>query len=185
MRPPHCGLGTPLHPVAASFSDCLLCSLGRRHTPYGNQTDYRIFELNKRLQNWTEVGSWGSEGRPGMGGCSQVCVLEMGSSALPALTSCLGSRRNPLGSGVLPCCAGPRVPCASLGCGTGLIIPVSEHSAGSAALHGLSAWLLCLAASSCLSVCLPITWHLFTVPRNVTICGGTPSPRSSLRMTPC
>uniref|UniRef100_A0A673MSL7 LIM domain-binding protein 1 n=1 Tax=Sinocyclocheilus rhinocerous TaxID=307959 RepID=A0A673MSL7_9TELE len=26
-----------------------------RHTPYGNQTDYRIFELNKRLQNWTEV----------------------------------------------------------------------------------------------------------------------------------
>lgn len=28
----------------------------RRHTPYGNQTDYRIFELNKRLQNWTEVG---------------------------------------------------------------------------------------------------------------------------------
>lgn len=27
----------------------------RRHTPYGNQTDYRIFELNKRLQNWTEV----------------------------------------------------------------------------------------------------------------------------------
>ncbi|GLD74723.1 LIM domain-binding protein 1 isoform X3, partial [Lates japonicus] len=22
--------------------------------PYGNQTDYRIFELNKRLQNWTE-----------------------------------------------------------------------------------------------------------------------------------
>uniref|UniRef100_A0A8C1TQ09 Uncharacterized protein n=1 Tax=Cyprinus carpio TaxID=7962 RepID=A0A8C1TQ09_CYPCA len=26
----------------------------RRHTPYGNQTDYRIFELNKRLQNWTE-----------------------------------------------------------------------------------------------------------------------------------
>uniref|UniRef100_A0A9J7XDS1 LIM-domain binding 1b n=1 Tax=Cyprinus carpio carpio TaxID=630221 RepID=A0A9J7XDS1_CYPCA len=26
----------------------------KRHTPYGNQTDYRIFELNKRLQNWTE-----------------------------------------------------------------------------------------------------------------------------------
>uniref|UniRef100_A0A673XIG5 LIM domain binding 1a n=1 Tax=Salmo trutta TaxID=8032 RepID=A0A673XIG5_SALTR len=25
-----------------------------RPTPYGNQTDYRIFELNKRLQNWTE-----------------------------------------------------------------------------------------------------------------------------------
>ncbi|CAF93052.1 unnamed protein product, partial [Tetraodon nigroviridis] len=25
-----------------------------RHTPYGNQSDYRIFELNKRLQNWTE-----------------------------------------------------------------------------------------------------------------------------------
>uniref|UniRef100_A0A6Q2ZQA8 LIM interaction domain-containing protein n=1 Tax=Esox lucius TaxID=8010 RepID=A0A6Q2ZQA8_ESOLU len=25
-----------------------------RHTPYGNQTDYRLFELNKRLQNWTE-----------------------------------------------------------------------------------------------------------------------------------
>lgn len=107
MRPPHCGLGSPPHPVAASFSDCLLCSLGRRHTPYGNQTDYRIFELNKRLQNWTEVWSWESEGRPGMGGCSQVCVLEMGSSALPALMSCLGSRRNPLGSGVLPCCAGP------------------------------------------------------------------------------
>lgn len=30
-------------------------SCDRRHTPYGNQTDYRIFELNKRLQNWTEV----------------------------------------------------------------------------------------------------------------------------------
>ncbi|XP_068954898.1 LIM domain-binding protein 1 isoform X1 [Petaurus breviceps papuanus] len=28
-----------------------------RHTPYGNQTDYRIFELNKRLQNWTESPS--------------------------------------------------------------------------------------------------------------------------------
>lgn len=27
----------------------------RRPTPYGNQTDYRIYELNKRLQNWTEV----------------------------------------------------------------------------------------------------------------------------------
>lgn len=44
--------------------------LGRRHTPYGNQTDYRIFELNKRLQNWTEVGSqglgWEANGR---GGC--------------------------------------------------------------------------------------------------------------------
>ncbi|XP_041066015.1 LIM domain-binding protein 1-A-like isoform X2 [Carcharodon carcharias] len=25
-----------------------------RHTPYMNQTDYRIFELNKRLQNWAE-----------------------------------------------------------------------------------------------------------------------------------
>ncbi|CAB1429161.1 unnamed protein product [Pleuronectes platessa] len=25
-----------------------------RPTPYGNQTDYRIYELNKRLQNWTE-----------------------------------------------------------------------------------------------------------------------------------
>lgn len=38
----------------------------RRHTPYGNQTDYRIFELNKRLQNWTEVwqrnGGWGGVG---------------------------------------------------------------------------------------------------------------------------
>lgn len=31
--------------------------MSRRHTPYGNQTDYRIFELNKRLQNWTEVRS--------------------------------------------------------------------------------------------------------------------------------
>lgn len=42
------------------FDDCqLLCSFqfvsSRRHTPYGNQTDYRIYELNKRLQNWTEV----------------------------------------------------------------------------------------------------------------------------------
>lgn len=53
------------HPVAAFPSDGLLCSLGRRHTPYGNQTDYRIFELNKRLQNWTEVGSWEGEGWPG------------------------------------------------------------------------------------------------------------------------
>lgn len=32
-----------------------LVSCSRRPTPYGNQTDYRIYELNKRLQNWTEV----------------------------------------------------------------------------------------------------------------------------------
>ncbi|GCB83600.1 hypothetical protein scyTo_0024086, partial [Scyliorhinus torazame] len=25
------------------------------HTPYMSQPEYRIFELNKRLQNWTEV----------------------------------------------------------------------------------------------------------------------------------
>lgn len=56
-----CGFRTPPHPVAVSPSDGLLRSLDRRHTPYGNQTDYRIFELNKRLQNWTEVGSWESE----------------------------------------------------------------------------------------------------------------------------
>uniref|UniRef100_A0A8C6SXB3 LIM domain binding 1a n=1 Tax=Neogobius melanostomus TaxID=47308 RepID=A0A8C6SXB3_9GOBI len=33
-----------------------LCWTGMwgRPTPYGNQTDYRIYELNKRLQNWTE-----------------------------------------------------------------------------------------------------------------------------------
>jgi hypothetical protein len=37
--------------VSHAFSLCV----HRRHTPYGNQTDYRIFELNKRLQNWTEV----------------------------------------------------------------------------------------------------------------------------------
>ncbi|CAF91649.1 unnamed protein product, partial [Tetraodon nigroviridis] len=40
------------------LSDCggvtLLASSSRRPTPYGNQTDYRIYELNKRLQNWTE-----------------------------------------------------------------------------------------------------------------------------------
>ncbi|XP_061545788.1 LIM domain-binding protein 1-A isoform X2 [Phycodurus eques] len=29
-------------------------SCSRRPTPYGNQTDYRMYELNKRLQNWTE-----------------------------------------------------------------------------------------------------------------------------------
>lgn len=51
---------------------------GRRHTPYGNQTDYRIFELNKRLQNWTEVGS-SRGGWPGAGGCSQLGVLGTGS----------------------------------------------------------------------------------------------------------
>uniref|UniRef100_A0A672PSY2 LIM domain-binding protein 1-like n=1 Tax=Sinocyclocheilus grahami TaxID=75366 RepID=A0A672PSY2_SINGR len=33
---------------------CFFSVFLRRHTPYGNQTDYRIFELNKRLQNWTE-----------------------------------------------------------------------------------------------------------------------------------
>lgn len=148
---PHRGLGTPRHPMAAPASDCLLCSLGRRHTPYGNQTDYRIFELNKRLQNWTEVGSWGRGGRPGAGGHSWVCVLGMGSSALSVL--CLGSRRNPLGSRVLSCCEGPRVPCPSLGCGAGLIIPVSERSARSTALRRLSTWLLCLAVRVCLSVC--------------------------------
>lgn len=41
------------------LSDCrgvtLLLFSFRRPTPYGNQTDYRIYELNKRLQNWTEV----------------------------------------------------------------------------------------------------------------------------------
>lgn len=53
-----------------------------------------------------------------------MCVLRMASCALPALASCLGSSRNPLGSGVPSCCAGPPVPCPSLGCGTGLIIPI-------------------------------------------------------------
>lgn len=49
--------------IINSFIFCLSDSRGetlpvfsfRRPTPYGNQTDYRIYELNKRLQNWTEV----------------------------------------------------------------------------------------------------------------------------------
>lgn len=44
------------HGSTCSVLNCaLLCLCPRRPTPYGNQTDYRIYELNKRLQNWTEV----------------------------------------------------------------------------------------------------------------------------------
>lgn len=31
---------------------------GRRHTPFVNQPDYRIYELNKRLQHRAEVSLW-------------------------------------------------------------------------------------------------------------------------------
>ena len=44
-----------LHPVLLFYPPSGFLWWTRRHTPYGNQTDYRIFELNKRLQNWTEV----------------------------------------------------------------------------------------------------------------------------------
>lgn len=111
--------------MTASPPDCLLCSLGRRHTPYGNQTDYRIFELNKRLQNWTEVGGQGQ-------GYAPRCVF-WGWSSL----HCLPARAAlAFGSGVLPHCAGPQVPCSLPGCGTELINSISEHSAKSAALMG-------------------------------------------------
>ena len=125
------GPGTPPQPMAASPSDCWLCSPGRRHTPYGNQTDYRIFELNKRLQNWTEVGSWGSEGRPGVGACSQVCVLGMGSSVLPAPTSCLGSSRVPLAAGSCPAVQVPerRVPRLAVGQGSPSPSPSAQPGA--------------------------------------------------------
>ncbi|KAJ8360288.1 hypothetical protein SKAU_G00168130 [Synaphobranchus kaupii] len=39
---------SPVHPGTMLDRDV------GRHTPYGNQSDYRIFELNKWLQNWTE-----------------------------------------------------------------------------------------------------------------------------------
>lgn len=35
----------------------LMSALYRRHTPYMGQPDYRIHELNKRLQQRSEVGS--------------------------------------------------------------------------------------------------------------------------------
>uniref|UniRef100_A0A673FKL2 LIM domain-binding protein 1-like n=1 Tax=Sinocyclocheilus rhinocerous TaxID=307959 RepID=A0A673FKL2_9TELE len=47
-EPPNGGAFPPFHPGTMLDRDV------GRHTPYGNQTDYRIFELNKRLQNWTE-----------------------------------------------------------------------------------------------------------------------------------
>uniref|UniRef100_H2TV07 LIM domain binding 1a n=1 Tax=Takifugu rubripes TaxID=31033 RepID=H2TV07_TAKRU len=46
--PPNGGSFPPFHPGAMLDRDV------GRPTPYGNQTDYRIYELNKRLQNWTE-----------------------------------------------------------------------------------------------------------------------------------
>uniref|UniRef100_A0A8C2JY59 LIM-domain binding 1b n=1 Tax=Cyprinus carpio TaxID=7962 RepID=A0A8C2JY59_CYPCA len=47
-EPPNGSAFPPFHPGTMLDRDV------GRHTPYGNQTDYRIFELNKRLQNWTE-----------------------------------------------------------------------------------------------------------------------------------
>uniref|UniRef100_A0A8C5GIT0 LIM domain-binding protein 1-A n=1 Tax=Gouania willdenowi TaxID=441366 RepID=A0A8C5GIT0_GOUWI len=47
-EPPNGGSFPPFHPGAMLDRDV------GRPTPYGNQTDYRIYELNKRLQNWTE-----------------------------------------------------------------------------------------------------------------------------------
>uniref|UniRef100_A0A8C4KBB6 LIM domain binding 1 n=1 Tax=Dromaius novaehollandiae TaxID=8790 RepID=A0A8C4KBB6_DRONO len=47
-EPPNGNAFPPFHPGTMLDRDV------GRHTPYGNQTDYRIFELNKRLQNWTE-----------------------------------------------------------------------------------------------------------------------------------
>ncbi|CAB1344380.1 unnamed protein product, partial [Coregonus sp. 'balchen'] len=47
-EPPNGSTFPPFHPGTMLDRDV------GRHTPYGNQTDYRIFELNKRLQNWTE-----------------------------------------------------------------------------------------------------------------------------------
>ncbi|KAJ3610958.1 hypothetical protein NHX12_023048 [Muraenolepis orangiensis] len=47
-EPPNGSSFPPFHPGAMLDRDV------GRPTPYGNQTDYRIFELNKRLQNWTE-----------------------------------------------------------------------------------------------------------------------------------
>ncbi|TRY85034.1 hypothetical protein DNTS_026937 [Danionella cerebrum] len=47
-EPPNGSAFPPFHPGAMLDRDV------GRHTPYGNQTDYRIFELNKRLQNWSE-----------------------------------------------------------------------------------------------------------------------------------
>lgn len=84
---------------------------GRRHTPYGNQTDYRIFELNKRLQNWTEVGS-SRGGWPGAGGCSQLGPLGTGSlrqdgdRAHAESTLCCPSSQAVWGLGGIPLAAG-------------------------------------------------------------------------------
>ncbi|XP_063100536.1 LIM domain-binding protein 1 isoform X2 [Cavia porcellus] len=53
----HAGSGCgplPLHSPTPMYPPTYLEPGIGRHTPYGNQTDYRIFELNKRLQNWTE-----------------------------------------------------------------------------------------------------------------------------------
>lgn len=108
----------------------------RRTTGYLNSTsDCRTG------QRW---GDGGERGGQGWGGCFRVCVLGMESSALPAFISRLGSRKNPFGAaGSCPALQIPKC----LVCGTGLIIPVSIHSAGTVDLRGLSVWLLCLAAS--------------------------------------
>lgn len=62
-EPPNGGSFPPFHPGAMLDRDVgptpmyppsyMEPGMGRP-TPYGNQTDYRIYELNKRLQNWTE-----------------------------------------------------------------------------------------------------------------------------------
>ncbi|XP_054456097.1 LIM domain-binding protein 1-A isoform X1 [Anoplopoma fimbria] len=62
-EPPNGGSFPPFHPGAMLDRDVgptpmyppsyMEPGIGRP-TPYGNQTDYRIYELNKRLQNWTE-----------------------------------------------------------------------------------------------------------------------------------
>ncbi len=45
----------PLQPTSDPFYSSPFSSYFRRHTPYFGQPDYRIYEMNKRLQQRTEV----------------------------------------------------------------------------------------------------------------------------------
>lgn len=54
MRPSLNGMspnGSPSDPFYSSPFSCYF----RRHTPYFGQPDFRIYEMNKRLQTRTEV----------------------------------------------------------------------------------------------------------------------------------
>lgn len=52
------GVGIPGGPPNDPFYSSPFSSYFRRHTPYFGQPDYRIYEMNKRLQQRTEVSKY-------------------------------------------------------------------------------------------------------------------------------